>query len=191
MLRVFFLSCVIVNVGCMGDFVPIPERLSDERQVKLTQSWDQMVSRGEEVDWTTLADVVMLHRLWHVGVDELEFRSVKYVPSGQVVMETHFNRSKPDEDVFTVSYVDARGQTYRSTSYSADEMRKLASIYFVNDNDKVPEETDEAHAERMARVAEMNARRARVQEVFSTPEEEAEQSQDEIPASPAQDQTGN
>lgn len=189
MSRVFIFSTLVLslNVGCIGQFVPIPERLSDEQQVKLTRSWDHMVSMGDEVDWTTLADAVMLHRLWHVGVDALELRSVKNVPTGQVVMETHFDRSKPDEDSFTVTYLDTRGQAYRSTSYSASELRSLADDYLVSDRDKIPEETDEAYADRMARVSEMNARRARVQEVFPPPPEEVNDNSPDVVPEPSRE----
>lgn len=131
-----------------------------------------MVGMGPQVNRREMLDAILISQAWHQGVDVLELRSVKRVSSMFVVMETQFNRERPEDDAFIVSYIDQSSRLHRVEKYSRDDLGDLFNLMNSTglSGDQTADETEEQYIERLKRMDEWEARMARVREVFPTPE---------------------
>jgi len=165
-----------LTTGCaVFGIKPIPVRLSEEDQAHWDVAWEHMVSLGDEVDHTTLLDVLLWKEVWHAGVDHFYLRSEKLVGDVHVVMETRFDRTLPDEDVFIVTFYDLDGRLLRQDYFAPPEMDEAIALYQTPDEDEhVSDETPEQREVRMLRLVEREARMRRLAEVFPLPEEPEE-----------------
>ncbi len=143
-------SCAAV-VGCGPMSRPIPERLKEDDQKRLDQAWDTALTPVGKHDRQTLLDVMVGTQAYQVGVDQLQFRSVKKWSGGTVVMEIHFDREKPVEDRFTITVNDLAGKPLRAERYSRDDVEQAVKDLAqppVPDNDPAMQ----AHKARMKKI---------------------------------------
>lgn len=157
--------------GCSFlDGKPMPERLSEEAQARCDYGWEYFVANQPVVEHATLLDTMLMRQVWHRGVDRLYLRSEKQAGDVLVVMETRFERIRPDGDDFSVTLFDTSGRTLRAERFTRQEIE--AAIELVGTpsvEDVLPDETPEEYEARMARLAELQARMQRVHEVFPLP----------------------
>jgi hypothetical protein len=114
---------ILSAVGCnpMGP-KPMVDRLSDDDQRAVTESWNRALEPVNKLDRQALLDVLVYAQAYQVGVDRLSLRSEKVYSGGTVVMEVHFDRAKPAEDRFEVTVRDQAGKELRRVVYSRDEV---------------------------------------------------------------------
>lgn len=157
--------------GCMPTFgvVPMSERLDAERQQRYDYGWDHFVPLAPGAERSAILDTILLTQGWHTSVDRLYLISEKQVGGVVVVMQTRFDRSRPDEDVFSVTLYDQqRDVVLRLEEFTSDEIDEAVALYQTPEGD-IENETPEERAERLARVEEKNARLRRVEELFPQP----------------------
>ena len=118
--------CAVAVVGCGPINRPIPERLSDESQKQVDDAWNAALTPVGKHDHQTWLDVLIGTYAYQIGVDQLEFRSVKRWTGGTVVMEAKFDRAKPAEDRFTVMVNDQAGKPLRTERYTREEVERTA-----------------------------------------------------------------
>lgn len=174
LMTVLLLACL--NTGCHGlSTKPMPERLSDEQQREYDYGWDQLVAQRSAAERETLLDALLLSQAWHAGVDRFQLVAEKDIGDITVVMESTFLRELPDEDTFTVTFLNPSGAVLRSETYAGVELDAAVSAYLVDDEPDLQEgETLEQYADRMRRVAERDRRVAAARALFPAPPEAAE-----------------
>ena len=157
--------------GCASFGVkPMPQRLCEEEQKRYEFGWDHLVALGPQVEHTALLDTILVGRAWHEGVDKLVLHSEKRVGEIRVVMETQFDRSSPEDDIFSVAFYDAQGRILRQDRFTPAEIDDAVALYLTPDG-QVENETPAEREQRLARLAERAGRLQRVEEVFPTPPE--------------------
>jgi hypothetical protein len=114
---------ILSAVGCnpIGP-KPMVERLSDEDQRAVTESWNKALDPVDKLDRKAFLDILVYAQAYQVGVDRLNLRSEKSFSGGVVVMEVHFDRAKPAEDRFEVTIRDHAGKELRRVVYSRQEV---------------------------------------------------------------------
>jgi len=114
---------VLAVAGCgpMGSG-PMPPRLEDAEQKQVDESWDKALTPVDKLDRQAVLDALILSQAYQAGVDKLTFRSEKKCAAGTVVMEIHFDRSKPDQDRFDFRIVAADGRVLRELTYNRQEV---------------------------------------------------------------------
>jgi len=114
---------VLSAVGCnpIGP-KPMVDRLSDDDQRAVTESWNRALEPVNKLDRQALLDVLIYAQAYQVGVDRLSLRSEKAYAGGNVVMEVHFDRAKPAEDRFEVTVRDQAGNELRRVVYTRDDV---------------------------------------------------------------------
>jgi hypothetical protein len=117
--------CTMSLVGCgpMGSG-PMPPRLEADEQKKIDDSWNQALTPPDRLDPQATLDALILSQAYQVGVDRLSFRSEKDFSGGTVVMEIHFDRTKPNDDRFEMKILDKTGVQVRQLVYNRDEVEK-------------------------------------------------------------------
>lgn len=164
--RSFLPTALLALAGCTGaGLKPMPERLAPEQQQAHDYGWAHLVALGPQVERTALLDAILTTSSWHSGVDRLYLYSTTWVGRTQVVMETHFDRALPDQDSFTVTFLDEHDRVLRRDAFTPAELDDAICLYMTPEGD-IPDETPEALEIRVARLAEKNARLQRVTEVF-------------------------
>jgi hypothetical protein len=116
-LSVFALS----GCGPMGSG-PMPPRLEDADQKQVDESWDKALTPVDKLDRQAMLDALVLSQAYQAGVDRLTFHSEKKCAAGTVIMEIHFDRSKPDQDRFDLRVVAADGKVLRQLTYNRNEV---------------------------------------------------------------------
>ncbi|HKB03967.1 MAG TPA: hypothetical protein VKD90_17220 [Gemmataceae bacterium] len=114
---------VLALAGCgpMGSG-PMPPRLQDDEQKQVDESWDKALTPVDKLDRQSVLDALVLSQAYQAGVDKLLFRSEKKCAAGTVIMEIHFDRSKPDQDRFDFRVVAADGRVVRELTYNRQEV---------------------------------------------------------------------
>jgi hypothetical protein len=114
---------VLALSGCgpMGSG-PMPPRLQDDEQKQVDESWNNALTPVDKLDRQAILDALVLSQAYQAGVDKLLFRSEKKCAAGTVIMEIHFDRSKPDQDRFDFRIVGANGQVLRELTYNRQEV---------------------------------------------------------------------
>src|SRR5215217_3413535 len=106
MLRLPFFAIVCSGLAmaaaCGPLSAPLPRRLTPDRQQDVDEAWDRALSPVTKYDRVTWLDVLIVRQPYEVGVDKFEFKSEKRFSGGVVEMESRFDRTKPDEDLFVV-----------------------------------------------------------------------------------------
>lgn len=163
-MRVTLISlCLLTVAGCGPLMRPMVDRLDDQTQARVDDTWDNMFSPVDRLDRTLLLDVILVGQLHQYGVDRLHMVSEKYVGDGLVVMEVSFDRAVPEADEFVVAYVDGDGYEIRRESYTREDIEDRIAFLFappVDTEDWPPEERERHEAlelEREARRAEISA----------------------------------
>ena len=138
-------------------------RLSDEEQARIDEAWVRMVASDRDIDRILLLDAILAMRLHEIGVDRLHFESEKDVEGGTVLMEIHYDRVQPAaDDVFRMTYCDARGRVLREERFARDEVEyRLGSLYGAI---RPPEALKGAARRRWVKDAEA-AREVRMKEI--------------------------
>jgi hypothetical protein len=118
-----FALCALALSGCgpMGSG-PMPPRLEEAEQKQIDESWDKALTPVDKLDRQALLDALVVSQAYQAGVDKLTFHSEKKCAAGTVVMETHFDRTKPAEDRFDFRIVAADGRVLRQVSYNRQEV---------------------------------------------------------------------
>lgn len=114
--------------GPLGS-APFVERLSEESQAEVDQSWSNLITPADRHDRLTLLDVMVINGLYYRGVDSLEMVSQKAVNGGLVVMRVRFDRAEPSFDEFTISYIDSSGRELRRERYTSEEVKRRADYF--------------------------------------------------------------
>lgn len=114
---------VIPLVGCgpMGSG-PMPPRLEADEQKKIDDAWENALAPVDHLDRQAVLDTLIVSQAFQAGVDKLEFRSEKKFTGGLVVMEIHFDRTKPNDDRFEITIRDAAGKELRHLVYNRTEV---------------------------------------------------------------------
>jgi hypothetical protein len=114
---------VLSAVGCnpIGP-KPMVDRLSDDDQRAVTESWNKALQPVDKLDRQAFLDILVYGQAYQVGVDRLNLRSEKTFSGGVVVMEVHFDRARPAEDRFEVTIRDQAGKELRRVVYSRQEV---------------------------------------------------------------------
>jgi hypothetical protein len=116
---------VVAGCGPVGP-APMPDRLSDESQKRIDESWERALQPVDKLERQALLDAIVFTQAYQVGVDRLSFRSEKTFSGGTVVMEIHFDRAKPGEDRFVVRVLDKTGAELRHLVYNRGEVETTA-----------------------------------------------------------------
>ncbi len=118
--------------GCAGPLTqPLVWRLDLERQAKVNEVWEDMFATPDRLDRTLLLDVLLVSRLFQRGVDHLHMVSEKQVGDGLVVMVVQFDREVPENDSFTVTYLDPDGMEVRQECFTRDEVVDRMEFLFT------------------------------------------------------------
>lgn len=180
-MRVLFLAVWLFVVGCHGPLTkPMVDRLDEETQQKVDDAWLNMFAPPDRLDRTLLLDVILSGQLHQYGVDYLRLVSEKHVGDGLVVMEVRYDREDPEFDEFSVSYVDGDGYEVRRERFTREEVEEEIGFLFTYEEvtDDMDAETREVVelriAEREARMEEIQAVLAPLQEDNSPPDDEGE-----------------
>ncbi|MBX9622864.1 MAG: hypothetical protein K2X82_03530 [Gemmataceae bacterium] len=153
------LALTLGLAGCGPMRAPLPDRLDDETQKKVDESWDRAFTPPGRFDHQGLLDLMVVARPYQIGVDELSFRSAKRFAGGTAVMEVRYDRAKPGDDLFAVTVTDPAGKVIRAERYTRAEVR--ATVEEFNQTVREPAEPDEPPG-----VAARRARLKRIQDVF-------------------------
>jgi hypothetical protein len=157
--------------GCNAPFgiVPMPQRLDPGQQQRYEYGWDHFVQLAPTVERGAILDTLLFSQGWYTGVDRLYLVSEKQVGDVVVIMQSRFDRSRPDEDLFSVTFYDQkRDVVVRLEEFTPGEMQEAYDLYLTPEGESECE-SPEARAERMARLEEKNARLRRVEELFPQP----------------------
>ena len=76
LIAIFALLFLFGGVGCgpIGP-MPIPDRLSDDDQKKMTESWEKALQPADRLDRQAILDALICTQAYQMGVDRLHFRS--------------------------------------------------------------------------------------------------------------------
>ncbi len=175
--RTLALCLPVALAGCNGLLtIPMVNRLGPEQQSAVENQWRNLLTPVDRLDREMLADAIMLYQLHQNGVDSLRMVSEKALDDGRVIMEIRYDRARPEEDVFLVTYLDFLGFAVRHERYSGDEIRGRFEEFTVAlasaDDDSAQSDAERAtlEAERAIRGA---AREARIDAVRNIVEPEA------------------
>lgn len=113
-------------VGCGPLSRPLPQRLDDDNQKQIDDAWNKALNPPEKHDRQAWLDAMIASHAYQVGVDEMQFRSVKKWSGGTVVMEAHFDRAKPNDDHFAITVLDAAGKSLRTERYTRENVDQAA-----------------------------------------------------------------
>ncbi len=166
------LSCAVVlacfsGCGPMRGPSPLPERLDEQGQKSIDESWNQALSPVTHLDHKALLDGLLVTQAYQFGVDKMLFRSEKKFAGGTVVMELEFDRQKPEQDRLEVNIFDANQVRVRQEKYKRDEIEKSVQDLFtrhgelqtkVNNGQATPEEAKE--------LGQLNARHEAIAKIF-------------------------
>ena len=180
-MRLVLVAVCLFVVGCHGPLTkPMVDRLDEETQQKVDDAWLNMFTPPDRLDRTLLLDVILSGQLHQYGVDYLRLVSEKHVGDGLVVMEVRYDREDPAFDEFSVSYVDNEGYEVRRERFTREEVEEEICFLLTQEEvtDDMDAETREAVelriAEREARMEEIQAVLAPLQEDDSPPNDEGE-----------------
>lgn len=121
----------LVLSGCGPMRAPLPERLDDEQQKAVNESWDKALAPVGRFGNQALLDVLMTSCAYQYGVDKLDFRSEKSFAGGRVVMEVQFDRLEPERDLFSVTVQDRQGNVLRRENYKREQIENTYRELFV------------------------------------------------------------
>jgi hypothetical protein len=111
----------LVGCGPMGSG-PLPPRLEADEQKKIDDAWDNALAPVDHLDRQAVLDTLIVSQAFQAGVDRLEFRSEKKFSGGLVVMEIHFDRTKPHDDRFELTIRDTADKEVRHVVYNRSEV---------------------------------------------------------------------
>jgi hypothetical protein len=151
--------------GCGPLNAPMVQRLSEEEQQQIEDSWRNMLTPPDRLDRTLLLDTVITYQLHQLGVDFLRMTSEKQVEGGLVVMEVRYDRSDPAFDEFEIALVDSEGYEIRRERYTHEEVRERFEyvhgpiVRWCSEDEEEPseEEIQRLAAEHEARMLEIYA----------------------------------
>ena len=180
-MRLVLVAVCLFVVGCHGPLTkPMVDRLDEETQQKVDDAWLNMFTPPDGLDRTLLLDVILSGQLHQYGVDYLRLVSEKHVGDGLVVMEVRYDREDAAFDEFSVSYVDNEGYEVRRERFTREEVEEEIRFLLTQEEvtDDMDAETREAVelriAEREARMEEIQAVLAPLQEDDSPPDDQGE-----------------
>lgn len=136
-LTIVLLASGLFAAGCHGPLTrPMVQRLDEDSQAEVDESWNNMMASPERLNHTLLLDVILTSQFHQRGVDRLNMVSEKRVNDGWIIMEVRYDRRNPSFDAFTVTYVDKAGVERRRESYSREDIdTRIAYLY-----ERCPEE---------------------------------------------------
>lgn len=126
---------LFVLTGCGPLLVPMPSRLSKQRQTIVDNGWNKALTPANRLSRATWLDLLVGKALFEEGVDTLYFHSEKRFSGGTVVMEVRFTRSRPDADRFIMEVRDPQGKVLRREVYSRGEVEHTVKALFQNEHD--------------------------------------------------------
>ena len=134
--------------------VPAVQRLDEEKQRRIDDMWNNMLTPPHRLDRQLFLDVLVLHQLHAQGVDRLTLRSEKAYDAGNVVMEVSFDRSSPDADRLRVRVYDRRRKLVREECFAGEAVwrtvHELGRIVTASESD--PPDVLAAKAARVKRI---------------------------------------
>lgn len=144
-------ALTLTFLGCGPMQTPLPQRLEPDVQRDLDASWNKAFSPVGRFDHQSLLDIMVGFHAYQLGVDTLTFRSEKSIASGKVVMEVHYERTKPDADRFDVAFLDLAGKVVRTERFTRSEIEETVQLLRAPHNGNEPPEA----AARWKRIAEI------------------------------------
>ena len=163
---------IIAFVGCgpMGSG-PMPPRLEVDEQKEIDEAWDSALTPVDKFDRQATLDTLIVSQAFQAGVDRLDFRSEKKFSGGLVVMEIHFDRTKPNDDRFEVTVRDPAGKELRHLVYNRSEVetayRELNDPRYAQPASATPLPNQAVDPKKRE---EIQKRRAVVENLFSKPD---------------------
>lgn len=162
--------------GCGPMRAPLPERLDDEQQKAVNESWDKALAPVGRFDNQALLDVLMTSCAYQHGVDKLTFRSEKIFAGGLVVMEVQFDRLEPERDLFSVTVQDRQGNVLRRENYKREQIETTYRELLVEPEAlRRKKEQGIATPDELRKLGAWEARWAVVNEAFPKPNVPPEQ----------------
>lgn len=162
-------SVLLPGCSILGGGSPLPVRLSDQEQAEFSEGWARFVSNLGSVDRTTILDTILLTQSWYKGVDRLYLIAERDVGDTRVITETQFERTRPELDTFTVRFIAKDGRLLREDVYGRDAIEAAIALAMTSDStEPLPNEDTVQFLDRQLRLAERDARMARVGEFFQS-----------------------
>jgi hypothetical protein len=127
-----------VLVGCGPMTSPMPPRLQPSDQQQIDDAWEQALAPVGRHDRQAWLDTLVVTQSYQAGVDSLDFKSVKTWSGGKVVMEIHYEKSKPAADRFEVTVLDHGGQVLRRETYGRVEVEQAVRDLMDGQNQPPP-----------------------------------------------------
>ena len=116
-------AALALVAGCGPTMYPMIDRLPEEAQKQVDDSWGNMFTPPDRLDRTLLLDVLLVNQFHQRGVDRATMVSEKDIGARRAVMTMRFDRRNAAFDEFTISLVDDQGRECRRERYTADEIR--------------------------------------------------------------------
>lgn len=147
------LACALAAAvaGCGPMPSPLPQRFDDDGQKRVDRCWDRAFSPPDRFDHHELLDFMVGTQAFQLGVETFSLRAEKRLAAGAVVMEVSFDRSRPDDDRFSVTVLDRGGKVLRADRYARPEVD--AAYKALSGNPGAP--PDPARAASWARIREV------------------------------------
>jgi hypothetical protein len=159
-------------VGCGPLQTPMPQRLSDEDQKNVTESWNRALKPVDRYGHQPLLDILISTQAYQVGVDRLSLHSEKKVAAGMVVMDIIYDRLDPTIDRFEVKVLNDAGAILRRESYGREEVETTCRELFQEaDRLRKKKESGQATPQELRKLADLEARLKVVEDVFPKPEQ--------------------
>lgn len=115
-----FIAALLAGCGPLSTLMPA--RLDDKQQLSIDSAWNTALTPIDRADHQALLDILVTSYAWELGVDRIAFRSEKDFAGGVVIMELRYDRSRPEDDRFTVTVLGADARTLRQESYARAEV---------------------------------------------------------------------
>lgn len=192
MMRVAFFLVLVSLLPVLGSCgpmtAPMAPRLDDEVQRRVDAGWEKALSPVARLDHQSLLDVFIGTGAYQLGVDKLTLLSEKRYSAGLVVMEVHFDRRTPAEDLFEVRVLDPNGKLLRQERYGREEVEKTRQDLFAHISPA--EEGKKESPELVEQRVKQEARWAKIEEFFPESSEKQQKATDRGPV-PARPREGN
>ena len=154
MRRLLILFLLLLTVGCGPLQKPMAHRPNDAQQQEIDDAWDRALSPVDKLDRQEWLDLFVGAQAYQLGVDKLMFRSEKAFANGRVVMEVHYDRAAPKEDVFLVQVLDDQKNIVRTERYSRQDVEETYKLLVQVPEGPADEDQTRQRAERWEKITE-------------------------------------
>lgn len=128
MLRHLIFVSLLFAAGCGPLQKPMVHRPDDAQQQEIDDTWNRALTPVDKLDRQAWLDLFVGAQAYQLGVDKLMFRSEKALANVRVVMEVHYDRTAPAEDVFLVQVLDDKDNVVRTERYSRQDVEETYKL---------------------------------------------------------------